>query len=227
MKILAIAKEISYRELDIEFVSLSSLFTQNIAIDSYDYIIITGGDGTLRRTIKRLYEYKNIPPIILNPTGSFNVISKLYRTQSLDKIMDKIRKQEPIEIKKHPFYKLNSEIFLFSAGNMGNLQHILLSETLRFGFLQNGLWKYLLSFIALLPLHITLTPFMLLSSQRFFIFTPLRFISKFGSFYGKVDTIEIDLQNSYNMLELDGDIVFIDEQHLKIEKIGALDIVVK
>ncbi len=227
MKILAIAQELTYANLDIKSISLASLIDENIAIDSYDYIIISGGDGTLRRVVKKLYEYKNIPPVILNPTGSFNVISKLYRTESLNKIIDKLRKQEPIEIKKHPFYKLNSEVFLFSAGNMGDLQHILLSETVRFGFLQNGIWKYILSFMALFPLYILLTPFMLLSSQRFFIFTPFSFIPKIGSFYGKVDTLEIDLQNSYNILELDGDIVFIDEQHLKIEKIGALDIVVK
>jgi len=227
MKILAIAKELTYPNLDIESLSLASLAETNIMIDAYDYIIISGGDGTLRRTVKELSKYKTIPPIILNPTGSFNVIAKLYRTHSLDTIMDKLSKQEPIETKKHPFYKLNSEVFLFSAGNMGDLQHILLSETLRFGFLQNGLWKYLLSFVALFPLYILLTPFMLLNSQRFFIFTPFSFIKKFGTFYGKVEPLTIDLGSAYNMLELDGDILFIEERYLEIKEIGRLDIVVR
>jgi len=227
MKILAIAKELTYPNLDIESLSLASLAETNIMIDAYDYIIISGGDGTLRRTVKELSKYKTIPPIILNPTGSFNVIAKLYRTHSLDTIMDRLSKQEPIETKKHPFYKLNSEVFLFSAGNMGDLQHILLSETLRFGFLQNGLWKYLLSFVALFPLYILLTPFMLLNSQRFFIFTPFSFIKKFGTFYGKVEPLTIDLGSAYNMLELDGDILFIEERYLEIKEIGRLDIVVR
>ncbi len=227
MKILAIAKELTYPNLDIESLSLASLAETNRVIDAYDYIIISGGDGTLRRTVKELSKYKTIPPIILNPTGSFNVIAKLYRTHSLDTIMDKLSKQEPIETKKHPFYKLNNEVFLFSAGNMGDLQHILLSETLRFGFLQNGLWKYLLSFVALFPLYILLTPFMLLNSQRFFIFTPFSFIKKFGTFYGKVEPLTIDLGSEYNMLELDGDILFIEERYLEIKEIGRLDIVVR
>ncbi|MDQ1325927.1 MAG: diacylglycerol kinase, partial [Campylobacterota bacterium] len=128
--------------------------------------------------------------------------------------------------RKHNIFKINVELFLFSAGNMGDLQQKFLSETLRFGILEKGLLKYLLAAIFLLPAHLIMTPFMLLSSKRFFIFTPLKFIKKLGNFYGRVEKeIIIDLGNEYNMLELDGDIVTIHGRHLHIKQAGTISIV--
>jgi hypothetical protein len=219
MKILAFGREIRYDGLDISC-------EVDGDIGSYDYIIISGGDGTIRRTLKLLYKEPNIPPIIINPTGSFNVIAKLHRVSSLDKILDKIANGRAIETRSHQFYTLNSEVFLFSAGNMGDLQHILLSETLRFGLLSDGIFKYILAVLFLLPIHIVMTPFMLLSSQRFFIFTPFNMIGSIGSFYGRVESIDIDLQNHYNLVELDGDVVMIDQRELTIQRAGEIDIVV-
>jgi hypothetical protein len=117
-------------------------------------------------------------------------------------------------------------MFLFSAGNMGDLQHIFLSETLRFGILEKGIVKYLLAVLFLLPVHLIMTPFMLLSSRRFFIFTPASFIPKFGSFYGQVKEMEIDLQNGYNHIELDGDVVTLTESILNIKPAGFIEIVI-
>jgi len=110
---------------------------------------------------------------------------------------------------------------------MGDLQHIFLSETLRFGILKDGIAKYILSVLFLLPIHIIMTPFMMMSKTRFFIFTPLNFIKKFGSFYGEVKEINIHLNNHYNMIELDGDIILIHEAHLHIRAIGNIDIVIE
>jgi hypothetical protein len=129
------------------------------------------------------------------------------------------------KIQKHHLFKLNEELFLFSAGNMGDLQHIFLSETLRFGFLKHGISKYILAVVFLLPVHLIMTPFMLMSSTRFFIFTPARFIKKFGSFYGEVTEVDIDLDNDYNMLELDGDIVTVKGRHLHIRQAGNVSVV--
>jgi len=70
-----------------------------------------------------------------------------------------------------------------------------------------------------------MTPFMLLSSQRFFIFTPASFIKKFGSFYGEVKEMKIDLKNGYNLIELDGDIVTIEESILNISPVDSVEIV--
>jgi hypothetical protein len=110
---------------------------------------------------------------------------------------------------------------------MGDLQHIFLSETLRFGLLQKGIAKYILAVIFLFPVHLIMTPFMLISKKRFFIFTPLSLIKKFGSFYGKVEEMQIDLKNRYNLIELDGDIVTIEESILNIKPQKSVDIVIR
>lgn len=223
MKILSIGKEIIYDKLEIVNIKYLS---SDINIDLYDYMIISGGDGMIRRVLKECYHLERLPRIILNPIGSFNVIAKMHRVDNVFKILEKIERDSNLKVNKHNFFSLNSEIFLFSAGNMGDLQHIMLSETLRFGIIKNGLSKYLLSVIFLFPVHIVMTPFMLLSSKRFFIFTPFSFIRKFGSFYGKVDNLNIDLDNDYNLIELDGDIVMITDRYLKIEEAGVIDIIV-
>ena len=224
MQILSIGKTFTYEALDIINISLHELSLHK-ELDRYDYIIISGGDGSIRRVLNQIVTLQKIPKIILNPTGSFNVIAKLHRVPKVENILQILEEKRLPNTKSQKFYRLNDEIFLFSAGNMGDLQHIFLSETLRFGFLQNGMFKYLLSILFLLPLHLLMTPFMLLSSQRFFIFTPASFIKKFGSFYGEVKEIQIDLENGYNLIELDGDIVTIEENILNIGPAGSVEIV--
>ncbi len=109
---------------------------------------------------------------------------------------------------------------------MGDLQHIFLSETLRFGILKHGIAKYILAVIFLFPVHLIMTPFMLLSKRKFFIFTPASFITKCGSFCGKVtEEIRIDLDNGYNHIELDGDVVTIAESTILIKPLGSIEIV--
>jgi hypothetical protein len=72
-----------------------------------------------------------------------------------------------------------------------------------------------------------MTPFMLMSKTRFFIFTPLRFIKKVGSFYGEVPhELLINLENEYNMLELDGDIVTVHGSILHIKQAGNISVVI-
>jgi hypothetical protein len=224
MKILSIGKTIQHPRLDITSIELSSL--QHHTIEEYNYIIINGGDGTIRRVIKQLQHSHTLPPCILNPTGSFNVIAKLHRVPPLNKLLEALTNGETLQTKKQRFYTLNSETFLFSAGNMGDMQHIFLAETLRFGLLKHGMLKYILSILFLLPLHLAMTPFMLLSKRKFFIFTPLGFIKKFGSFYGEVKEMKIDLDNNYNHIELDGDIVTIEDSILKIKPAGFMEIAV-
>ena len=226
MHILSIGKTIEHETLDIRNINESDLATfQDVA--SFDYIIINGGDGTIRRVVKTLHNMKHNAKFILNPTGSFNVIAKLHRVPNVDKVLDALSQGTSPKSEKHHYFSLNHEIFLFSAGNMGDLQHIFLSETLRFGILKKGIAKYILAALFLLPVHIIMTPFMLLSPRRFFIFTPVSFIGKFGSFYGKVEApITIDLENAYNLIELDGDVVTVEESVLKVKPAGVIEIVV-
>ncbi len=225
MQILSIGKKIEDPTLHIKSIDLSALATQP-HIENYDYIIISGGDGTIRRVIHALKDLEHHAAFILNPIGSFNVVAKMHRVPKIENILDALSTGKTPKTQKHTYYKLNQEVFLFSAGNMGDLQHIFVSETLRFGILKKGMLKYLLAFLFLLPLHLIMTPFMLLSNNRFFIFTPAPFIKKFGSFYGEVKEMTLELEDDYNHMELDGDIVTIEERMLHIAPAGSIDIVV-
>lgn len=225
MRLLSIGKALSHEGLDICNITTSSLPEQH-DIEQYDYVIINGGDGTIRRVLKQLHTLNKVPTFILNPTGSFNVVAKIHSAPNIEKVLTILAEGKTPRIQKHHIFKLNEELFLFSAGNMGDLQHIFLSETLRFGWLKQGMFKYILAALFLLPVHLIMTPFMLMSQTRFFIFTPARFIKKFGSFYGEVPKeIHIDLDNTYNMLELDGDIVNIEGRHIVIRETGNVKVV--
>lgn len=226
MKILSIGKTLHHGNLDITSIKTSSL-PEHHDIELYTYVIINGGDGTIRRVLNQLHYLDHMPTFILNPTGSFNVVAKIHRAPKIEKVLDALANGETPKTQKHHIFTLNDEVFLFSAGNMGDLQHIFLSETLRFGLLKHGILKYILAVILLIPAHVIMTPFMLMSKSRFFIFTPARFIKKFGSFYGEVKEITIDLENEYNMLELDGDIVTVHGKHLEIKQAGSITIVTR
>ncbi len=226
MKILSIGRTLSHEHLDITSVETASLHERH-DIETYDYVIINGGDGTIRRVLGQLHTLDSMPVFILNPTGSFNVVAKIHRAPEIDTVLAQLASGKGPKTQKHHLFKMNDELFLFSAGNMGDLQHIFLSETFRFGWLRHGILKYILAALFLLPAHIVMTPFMLMSRTRFFIFTPLRFIKKFGSFYGEVQEIDIDLDNEYNMIELDGDIVNVKGRHLSIRKAGNIRVVTR
>ncbi len=224
MYLLSIEKIIENTTLKIDSITLSELSIE-IDITKYDYIIISGGDGTIRRVLNKINTFSSLPPLIINPTGSFNVIAKLHRVPKLAHVLHRLEEGQILPTKTQNIYKLNEEVFLFSAGNMGDLQHIFLSETLRFGLLEKGIAKYILAVLFLFPVHIVMTPFMLMSKRRFFIFTPLSFIKKFGSFYGKVEEMTIELENEHNYLELDGDLITIETSTLSITTFHTLQIV--
>ncbi|WP_373032086.1 diacylglycerol kinase family protein [Sulfurovum sp.] len=226
MRILSIGKTIQHATLNITSIEASAL-QSHPKIETYNYIIISGGDGTIRRVIKALQSIQHSAAFILNPVGSFNVVAKLHKVPKMEKLLDALANGETLQTQKHHYFTLNEEVFLFSAGNMGDLQHIFLSETLRFGVLKGSMFKYVLASLLLLPIHLIMTPFMLLSSQRFFIFTPAGFIKKFGSFYGEVQEMTIDLENDFNFVELDGDVVTIQESILHIKPAGYISIVTK
>jgi len=221
IKIASINKNIQHKNLTIDTIDITD------DMSSYDYVIISGGDGAIRRAIKSLKDYKQIPKIIINPIGSFNVIAKTHRPRSLQIILDSIAFNKPLQTRNQKIYSLNDETFLFSAGNMGDLQHIFISESIRIGWLKSGAYKYIITLLLLLPMHMILTPFTLFNQRKFFIFTPLSFINKFGSFYGTIDSpIKIDLQNSYNFIELDGDIVTIYDKIIEISYQRDIEIVI-
>jgi len=226
MRILSIGRTLEHDTLNITSIEASTLSTHP-DVETYNYIIISGGDGTIRRVIKALQGIQHSATFILNPVGSFNVVAKLHKVPKMEKVLDALANGETLQTQKHHYFTLNEEVFLFSAGNMGDLQHIFLAESLRFGLLKNNMGKYILAILFLLPFHLIMTPFMLLSSNRFFIFTPAYFIKKFGSFYGEVKEMTIELENTFNHIELDGDIVTIEDNLLHIKPAGYITIVTK
>ena len=224
MKILSIGKTLHHDGLDITSIETSSLLEHH-DIELFKYIIINGGDGTIRRVLKQLHDLDHSPVFILNPTGSFNVIAKIHRVPKIEIVLDALANGETPKTQSQNIYKLNDEIFLFSAGNMGDLQHIFLSETLRFGILKHGIFKYILAVVLLFPAHVIMTPFMLMSKSRFFIFTPARFIKKCIHNRMNIKELTIDLDNEYNMLELDGDIITVHGRYLYIKQAGSVPVV--
>jgi len=226
MQILSVGKPLQHDKLTITSIEASAL-SSHPDIENYDYIIISGGDGTIRRVVKSLQHTVHHAAFILNPVGSFNVVAKMHRAPKLERVLEILASGGTLKTQEQQYYSLNHEVFLFSAGNMGDLQHIYLSESLRFGVLKEGIAKYILSVLFLLPLHLIMTPFMLLSPNRFFIFTPASFIKKFGSFYGVVKEMTIKLENNYNHIELDGDIVTIEDSILRIKPTGSIQIVTR
>ena len=228
MRLLSLQTPLTYPSLTIETVTEDQLL-KALQHKQYDYLIIHGGDGTIRRTLQSLQPLASIPPIILNPTGSFNVIAKRHHVAPLNTILQGLAEGKQPQFCIQKSYTLNNMLFLFSAGNMGDLQHIFLAETLRFGWLKKGMGKYIVALLFLLPLHLFITPFMLMSKERFFIFTPLEgVIDHIGNLYGKVPSpLTIELQNTYNFLELDGDIVLLKDNRLHIKESRKIKIITK
>jgi len=112
MHILSIGKTFTYDALNIINISLHELSLHK-ELDRYDYIIISGGDGSIRRVMKQVYTLKKSPNIILNPTGSFNVIAKLHRVPKVEKILQTLAEKKTPSTKTQKLYRLNDEIFLF------------------------------------------------------------------------------------------------------------------
>ena len=198
----------------------------DMSLSGVDYVIVSGGDGLLRRIIEYIiFSGQPKPKIIIDAKGSFNVIAKRHLIPKLSKTLQKIEAGEALQTKKQDVYKLNDFVFLFSAGNMFDALHIHLSEMLRIGFLSKGPIKYMLSTILISPVIILTTPFLLFSKKRFFIFTPVKLFN-FRNFYTNPPHLKIDLKNHYNLLEIDGDLVILKDRYISIKRIDTIEIVV-
>ena len=225
MKFIVINTKVSLSGHDV--INTTEKEFHDLSLKDVDYLIISGGDGLLRRIIEYIiFSGQPKPKIIIDAKGSFNVIAKKHLVPKLSKTLKKIEAGEMPETKSQDVYKLNDFIFLFSAGNMFDALHIHFSEMLRIGFLAKGPLKYFVSTILLLPVMLPVIPFLLFSKKRFFIFTPFKSFN-FMNFYTKVDSLKIDLKNGYNLLEIDGDLVIIKESVLDIKRLDTIEIVYK
>jgi len=223
MKFIAINKEVSLPNHEVISTDEKSFY--QMTLTDVDYLIISGGDGLLRRIIQHIiFSGQTKPKIIIDAQGSFNVIAKKHLLPKMPKILKKIEQGEALKIKQQDVYKLNNHIFLFSAGNVFDALHIHLSEILRIGILKKGALKYLISSILILPITFLTTPFVLFSNKRFFVFTPFK-LGNFRNFYTNISHLKIDLKNNYNLLEIDGDLIIIQEPFVEIKRIDTVEIV--
>jgi len=209
-----------------EVVSLSEKEFYDVDFNDADYVIISGGDGLLRRIIQYIiFSGQKKPAIIIDAQGSFNVIAKKHLIPKLSKVVKKIETGDVLKSKKQDVYQLNNHVFLFSAGNMHDALHIHLSEILRVGILRKGPWKYLVSAVFVIPIAVITLPFLLFSKKRFFIMTPFKGFN-FMNLYTRIDRLDIDLKNAYNLLEIDGDLIILEDSKITIKRIDDIDIVV-
>ena len=159
MKFVAINTRVSISGHEV--VNTTEKAFYNILLKDVDYVIISGGDGLLRRIIEYIiFSGQPKPKIIIDAKGSFNVIAKKHWVPPLSKVLKKIEAGENPSTKPQDVYKLNDYVFLFSAGNMFDALHIHLAEMLRVGILSKGPVKYLLSSLLVLPIALITTPFL-------------------------------------------------------------------
>lgn len=224
MNIIAINKEVEIKNHKV--ISTTEKGFHDLQLANIDYLIVSGGDGLLRRIIESvIFSGENKPKIIIDPQGSFNVVAKKHYVSKLDKILKKIASGESLKVKNQDVYKLNDHVFLFSAGNLHDALHIHLAEILRIGLLKKGILKYLISTIFVLPIALVTLPFLVFSKKRFFIITPLKSFN-FMNLYTKVRHLKVDLKNDYNLLEIDGDLIIIQDRFIEIKYIDEIEIVV-
>ncbi len=225
MRIVSVNKDIKISNAEV--IAVDEKAFDNISLQNIDYVIISGGDGLLRRIIEKIINKgKKRPTVIIDAQGSFNVIAKRYMIPKLEKVLQKLENNGALQKRNLDVYRLNNHIFLFSAGNLTDALHIHLSEILRVGILKKGALRYLISGIFVLPITILTFPFLIFSKKRFFIFTPFKLIN-FKNHYTKIEQLRFDIQNEYNILEIDGDLVILQERFIDIKKLDEIEIVVK
>jgi len=62
MKILSVGKDIHYDGLDIISIQESELHHEH-NVEQYNYVIINGGDGMIRRVLRQLHNLRS-PPVL-------------------------------------------------------------------------------------------------------------------------------------------------------------------
>lgn len=224
MKIVAVNTEINLKNSKVINVAESDFY--DLDLNDVDYVLVSGGDGLLRRVIQHvIYLGQNKPDFIIDPKGSFNVIAKKHFTPQLSNVLKRIESGKKLKFKQQDVYKLNEHIFLFSAGNLHDALHIHLSEILRVGILKKGIFKYILSALFVIPIALITLPFLIFSKKRFFIFAVFKCCNVMN-IYTKVRHLKIDMKNNYNLMEIDGDLVIIKNRFVEIDRIGTVNIVV-
>ncbi len=227
-KVLAINSNIRIPHTQMEHISEADLEKIDDTAE-YDYVLISGGDGALRRCTAFLYNRNmlNKVKVIIHKRGTFNLLANMYKIKNVRKIAKKIEHGEELAVREIDLYSINGkEFFIFSAGNSLDVLYIHLSELFRIGFLRKSKFRYLLSFIFLLPSILILLPITLLNKKSFLLFlffSPK--IKKFFNIYFNVDSIELTPNEPKMLMQLDGDLAMIEANKIIIKKESTIKIV--
>ncbi len=230
MKCISINKNIRLKNISVVNIEETEI-SKELDIPSFDFIIISGGDGAVRRSIERLHALKieEIPKVVINPAGTFNVLFHTINSKKLSKIIHKLQNEEEMVIKKQDYYSINQkDIFIFSAGNSLDVLYVTLSELFRISFLSKSKMRYFLSFLFLMPVILAALPLFLFSKNYYFIFmfTKLRINKFFNINFFLNGELKVDLKHANNLMQLDGDLIIIKDRFISIAKAGNIDIVV-
>lgn len=215
-------------DMDIEGIEVFSVKDSEIAsieLARYDYLIISGGDGAIRRCVEAIYKRGDkIPPIIINPEGTFNLICKAYGIKSPKEILEKAVKNQEIKFRMKEFFSVNDKhIFVFSAGNSLDMLYIVLSDLFRVGLIARSKIRYFFSIFFLLPLMLVAVPIFLFIKSYFFVFNIYKLgIKRFCNLYFDEQLIEIKSNSDYNIWQMDGDIVIVRSKNSVIKKAGEI-----
>jgi len=200
-----------------------------VDIESFDYLVISGGDGAIRRSVEALHKKgSKIPPIVINPEGTFNLICKAYGIKTPDKIFEKIVNNENVAMRNKSFFSVNDKhFFIFSAGNSLDMLYIVLSDLFRVGLIAKSKIRYFFSIFFLLPLILLALPVFLFIRSYFFVFNLFSFgIDRFCNIYFDRELIEVKSNSDYNIWQMDGDIVIVRSKNSVIKKAGDIQFVV-
>ena len=223
MRILSINQDYILDDETIQLISIKENELDTLTNLDFDYCYISGGDGTIRRSVSFFFENGKNPIYIFNSNGSFNMLEKLLKLKKQRKQLICLDSLKEANIIKKEIYKINSkEFFLFSAGNSLDVLYIYFAELLRFKALYKSAFRYLISFSLLLPAFLTL-PFFLFSKRVFFFFD---FKKNFalGNIFFDFKPFTIENKSRFLMMQLDGDIAIFKDEKLHFEIGGHIQI---
>ncbi len=223
--IISINKRFWHEKLTIDYIPQSDLDT--IDLTGYEYVIISGGDGAIRRLVE--YCALNriaLPKLLIDAEGTFNVLAKRYRLPRVHDILDAIAEDKTVSCMDKNYYSVNdTHFFIFSAGNSIDKVYIILADVFRVGFLQKSKFRYGLSMLFLLPLLVML-PLFMLHKKYFFVFDVFeKQLPSFLNIHFRPQKLRIRLASDYNIWQMDGDVVVVRSRKNSIKKAGTLAIV--
>lgn len=137
------------------------------ALRRYDYVLVSGGDGLIRRVFEHCLQHGHRPSVIVDPCGTSNILANFLRLRSPETVLADLRLGKR-RVREQPVREIGGHIFLFSAGNFLDRIYMELAERLRVGPLRRHRLRYVL-LLALCPIAL-MASFAYLSKARFFVF---------------------------------------------------------